>query len=71
MWAGVLDVTRLLLTVAFGLSGYPRLSGRFLISDCLPFPLAGRPFHRSHPANSTLYKRITAKRTGGRVVSAP
>ena len=36
------------------LIGLPALSGRDLISACLPFPLAGRPFHRSHPAHSTL-----------------
>jgi len=32
------------------LSGLPAPSGRFLISDRLPFPLAGQPFHRSHKA---------------------
>ena len=28
------------------LIGLPAPSGRFFIGDCLPFPLAGRPFHR-------------------------
>ena len=28
------------------LSGLPAPSGRFFIGVCLPFPLAGRPFHR-------------------------
>ena len=36
------------------LIGLPALSGRFLISVCLPFPLAGRPFHRFTPTHSTL-----------------
>ncbi len=36
------------------LIGLPALSGRDVISACLPFPLAGRPFHRSTPAHSTL-----------------
>jgi len=36
------------------LIGLPALSGRFLISVCLPFPLAGRPFHRFQSAHSTL-----------------
>jgi len=36
------------------LIGLPAPSGRCFIGDCLPFPLAGRPFHRSHPAHSTL-----------------
>src|SRR3990172_2182501 len=35
------------------LIGLPALSGRDLISACLPFPLAGRPFHRFHQASST------------------
>jgi hypothetical protein len=52
------------------LIGLPALSGRFLISVCLPFPLAGRPFHRSTPAHSTLRMRHRQVR-GGRVVSAP
>ncbi len=34
------------------LIGLPALSGRDVISACLPFPLAGRPFHRSIPAHS-------------------
>jgi len=34
------------------LIGLPAPSGRFLIGACLPFPLAGRPFHRFHKANS-------------------
>ena len=34
------------------LIGLPALSCREVISACLPFPLAGRPFHRSHPAHS-------------------
>jgi hypothetical protein len=37
------------------LIGLPALSGGDLISVCLPFPLAGRPFHRSIPAHSTLH----------------
>ncbi len=28
------------------LIGLPAPSGRYFIGDCLPFPLAGRPFHR-------------------------
>jgi hypothetical protein len=52
------------------LIGLPALSGRFLISVCLPFPLAGRPFHRSTMAHSTL--RMPHRQVqGGRVVSAP
>jgi hypothetical protein len=30
------------------LIGLPAPSGRCFIGDCLPFPLAGRPFHRFH-----------------------
>ena len=36
------------------LIGLPAPSGRDFIGDCLPFPLAGRPFHRSTPAHSAL-----------------
>jgi hypothetical protein len=35
------------------LIGLPALSCREVISACLPFPLAGQPFHRSNPAHST------------------
>ena len=52
-WAGVLDVTRLLL-LWHSANRATRASCRYVISDRLPFPLAGRPFHRSHPAHSTL-----------------
>gem|GEM_PF-3094664 len=31
------------------LIGLPAPSGRFFIGVCLPFPLAGRPFHRFAP----------------------
>ena len=53
------------------LIGLPAPSGRFFIGVCLPFPLAGRPFHRFHPASSTLSLRIMVNCTGGRFVSAP
>ncbi len=45
IWAGVLVVTRLLL-LWHSANRATRALGRFLIGDCLPFPLAGRPFHR-------------------------
>jgi len=32
------------------LIGLPAPSGRFFIGVCLPFPLAGRPFHRFQPS---------------------
>ncbi len=32
------------------LIGLPAPSGRYFIGDCLPFPLAGRPFHRFQPS---------------------
>jgi hypothetical protein len=48
-----LDVTRLLL-LWHSANRATRASCRYVISDRLPFPLAGRPFHRSHPAHSTL-----------------
>jgi hypothetical protein len=48
-----LVVTRLLL-LWHSANRATRASCRYVISDRLPFPLAGRPFHRSHPAHSTL-----------------
>ena len=41
----MLAVTRLLL-LWHSANRATRALGRFLIGDCLPFPLAGRPFHR-------------------------
>lgn len=48
----MLDITRLLLSnCGIRLIGLPAPSGRSLIGDCLPFPLAGQPFHRFHKAS--------------------
>ncbi len=53
------------------LIGLPALSGRDLISDCLPFPLTGRPFHRSHRAFSARLPVHHRPVQDGRFVSAP
>ena len=49
----MLAITRLLF-LWHSANRATRASCRLVISDCLPFPHAGRPFHRSHPAHSTL-----------------
>ena len=48
-----------------------RASGRFFISVCLPFPLAGRPFHRFAPGILDNLACVIGICTGGRFVSAP
>jgi hypothetical protein len=43
------------------LIGLPAPSGRDFIGACLPFPLAGQPFHRSslaHSASQTLHRQV-------------
>jgi len=63
-WGGVLDFWAWrvgsnppFVDCGIRLIGLPALSGRDLIGACLPFPLAGRPFHRSSLAHSTLRMR--------------
>ena len=53
-WAWCVGCNPPFVVCGIRLIGLPALSGRDLISACLPFPLAGRPFHRSSPAHSTL-----------------
>ena len=60
MWAGVLVVTRLLL-LWHSANRATRALGRCLIGDCLPFPLAGRPFHRFQVWRTQRHKRVIAK----------
>ena len=69
IWAGVLDVTRLLL-LWHSANRATRALGRFLIGDCLPFPLAGRPFHRFHVGTLSVTNASSTSPTG-RFVSAP
>ncbi len=52
------------------LIGLPAPSGRCFIGVCLPFPLAGRPFHRFHVGALDLTK-VSSPSPGGRFVSAP
>jgi hypothetical protein len=52
------------------LIGLPAPSGRCFIGDCLPFPLAGRPFHRFHSSALDI-TNVSSQSPGGRFVSAP
>jgi hypothetical protein len=52
------------------LIGLPAPSGRFFIGVCLPFPLAGRPFHRFHSSGLCI-TNASWPFLGGRFVSAP
>jgi hypothetical protein len=52
------------------LSGLPAPSGRFLIGVCLPFPLAGQPFHRFHKAFTQQLSMPHLHAPSGRSVSA-
>jgi hypothetical protein len=52
------------------LIGLPAPSGRFFIGDCLPFPLAGRPFHRFQTGTLDI-TNVSSPSPGGRFVSAP
>ena len=48
-----------------------RTSGRCLISVCLPFPLAGQPFHRSTSSILNNFSMHHRHLQDGRFVSAP
>ena len=52
------------------LIGLPAPSGRYFIGDCLPFPLAGRPFHRFQSSALDI-TNVSSPSPGGRFVSAP
>ncbi len=52
------------------LIGLPAPSGRYFIGDCLPFPLAGRPFHRFQSSALDI-TNVSSPSLGGRFVSAP
>ena len=69
IWAGVLAVTRLLL-LWHSANRATRALGRCFIGDCLPFPLAGRPFHRFQVGALDLTK-VSSPSPTGRFVSAP
>ena len=52
------------------LIGLPAPSGRCFIGDCLPFPLAGRPFHRFQ-SGTLRVTNASLPSPVGRFVSAP
>ena len=52
------------------LIGLPAPSGRFFIGVCLPFPLAGRPFHRFQ-IGALILTKASSPSPIGRFVSAP
>ncbi len=65
----MLAVTRLLL-LWHSANRATRALGRFRIGDCLPFPLAGRPFHRFQVGALSVTNASSTSPTG-RFVSAP
>ena len=65
----MLVVTRLLL-LWHSANRATRALGRFRIGDCLPFPLAGRPFHRFQ-VGALSVTNASSPSPIGRFVSAP
>ena len=60
MWGWCIGCNPPSVVCGIRLIGLPAPSGRFFIGDCLPFPLAGRPFHRFHAGGLDITKCVIA-----------